>query len=173
MLPDSWYSCPLCWTVFPSCICERSYIVKSSREEQYIKCICFPIVSSTVLYTYYVAIKCWKALVLGTGALLGLHMPSSIVIVSKVTHMSVTLKPGSLAWNSLWNPRFLYLLAYLTSAFGYLIGSWITWALKTEILSSSSLSVFFSLLVFPISVSGVTSVLGICLDFSPISFNLP
>lgn len=33
-----------------------------------------------MLYTYYVVIKCWKALVLGPGALLGLYMPLGALI---------------------------------------------------------------------------------------------
>lgn len=78
-----------------------------------------------MLYTYKVVIKGWKAPVLCLGLLLVLIvplMPSSVAKVAKVIYMSVTPKSGSLAWHSLWNPRFLYPVAYLTSPFGYWIG---------------------------------------------------
>ena len=106
-------------------------------------------------------------------------VPSSTAMVSKVIYMSVIPKSVSLASNSLWNPRFLYPVVRLTSSFGYLIDILII-TLKNRSLQCllPALDFFFSflfflLLVFPISVNGITIVLGIFLDFSsPISFSL-
>lgn len=135
----------------------------------------FPTVSSAVLYTYYVVIRCRKTLVLCTGPPLGLSTPLGALIHCHGVkgHLHARDFQGGISNLELspWNSRFLYPLGYLTLTFGCLIG--VLWHWNTEILSSSSLpKMFFLLVVFPISVNGVTTILRIFLDFSPISFIL-
>lgn len=98
--------------------------MRSLKKKQYIKYFCFSSVSSTVLYIYYEVITCWgNPSPLSWVSVCTMPLaPSSISLVSKVISVGDSqiriLRPE----HSLWNPKFLYPVVYLTSPFGYMIG---------------------------------------------------
>lgn len=98
--------------------------MRSLKKKQYIKYFCFSSVSSTVLYIYYEVITCWgDPSPLSWVSVCTMPLaPSSISLVSKVISVGDSqiriLRPEL----SLWNPKFLYPVVYLTSPFGYMIG---------------------------------------------------